>query len=440
MHGTSITERTTCDDYQSCLCLPQCARVGQERRLSEAMQAETGGPLQGVRVLDITTMFSGAFGATMMGDFGADVIKVELPGRGDTVRGMSPSAKGVPLPWTTLSRNKRTITLDIRKPAGRELLLRLVKESDVLIENFRPGTLDRWDLSYDVLKAANPGIIVVRVSGYGQTGPYASKAGFGTPATAFSGYTYVSGFPDRPPINQPTPLADYVTGLFACIAALMALYHRDAGAGNGEGQEADIALYESLFRLIEAFVPAYDQLGRVPERRGHAMETASPVGTYQCGDGGWVVMTASTQPTWERTAHAIGRPELIEDERFLTNELRVKHADELNAILEPWFAARTRDEAQRIMDEHGVPLAPILSIADIFENEQYKARENIIRVDHPTLGSVALPGLIPKFSGTPGAVKHPGPEQPGAFNREVYGELLGLSEDEQRRLAEEGVI
>ncbi len=404
------------------------------------MIGDKGGPLGGVRVLDITTMFSGAFGATLMGDFGADVIKVELPGRGDTVRGMSPSVNGVPLPWTVLSRNKRAITLDVRKPAGRDLLLRLVKTSDVLIENFRPGTLDRWDLSYDVLKQANPGIIVVRVSGYGQTGPYAEKAGFGTPATAFSGYTYVSGFPDRPPVNQPTPLADYVTGLFACIGALMALYHRDAGDGNGEGQEADVALYESLFRLIEAFVPSYDQLGRVPERRGHAMETASPVGTYQCRDGGWVVMTASTQPTWERTARAIGHPELVDDERFLTNELRVQHAADLNELLEPWFATRTRDEAQAIMDEHGVPLAPIMSIADIFENEQYAARENIIRIDHPTLGSVALPGLIPKLSRTPGAVKHPGPEQPGAFNQEVYGDLLGLSSEEIESLKSADVI
>jgi formyl-CoA transferase len=403
---------------------------------------DPGGALAGVRVLDITTMFSGAFAATLMGDFGADVIKVELPGRGDTVRGMSPSVDGVPLPWTVLSRNKRAITLDVRKPAGRELLLRLVSESDVLIENFRPGTLDRWELSYDVLKEANPGIIVVRVSGYGQTGPYREKAGFGTPATAFSGYTYVSGFPDRPPINQPTPLADYVTGLFACIAALLALYHRDAGEGAGDvqGQEADVALYESLFRLMEAFVPAYDQLGRVPERRGHAMETASPVGTYQCGDGGWIVVTASTQPTWERCARAIGRPHLVEDERFLTNELRVQHAADLNDLLIPWFAARTRDEAQAMMDEHGVPLAPILSIADIFENEHYAARENIIRVDHPTLGSVALPGLVPKLSRTPGRVTHPGPEQPGAFNDEVYGELLGLSDEERGRLAQDGVI
>ena len=404
------------------------------------MTDQRSGPLVGIRVLDITTMFSGAFGASLLGDFGADVIKVELPGRGDTVRGMSPSKDGVPLPWTVLSRNKRAITLDVRKAAGRELLLRLVGESDVLVENFRPGTLDRWDLSYDVLKEANPGIIVVRVSGYGQTGPYAAKAGFGTPATAFSGYTYVSGFPDRPPVNQPTPLADYVTGLFACIAALMALYHRDAGDGDGQGQEADVALYESLFRLIEAFVPSYDQLGRVPERRGHAMETASPVGTYQCSDGGWTVMTASTQPTWERCANAIGHPELIDDERFLTNELRVQHADDLNELLVPWFANRTRDEAQTVMDEHGVPLAPIMSIADIFENEQYKARENIIRVDHPTLGSVALPGLIPKFTRTPGAVTHPGPEHSGAFNAAVYGDLLGLSEAEIERLRGEDVI
>lgn len=384
-------------------------------------------------------MFSGAFGATLLGDFGADVIKVELPGAGDSVRGMSPAADGVPLPWTVLSRNKRTVSLDIRKPAGREIFLKLIGESDVLIENFRPGTLDRWDLPYETLKEANAGIIVVRVSGYGQTGPYREKAGFGTPATAFSGYTYVSGFPDRPPINQPTPLADYVTGLFAALAALMSLYHRDV-TGDGEGQEADIALYESLYRLMEAFVPAYDKLGRVPERQGHRMDTASPVGTYQCSDGGWIVMTASTQRTWERCAQAIGRPELINDERFLTNELRVKHAEDLDAIIRPWYESQPRDVAQRIMDEHGVPVSPINSIADIFENEQYKARENIIRVDHPVLGSVAMPGLIPKLSKTPGSVRHAGPPEVGAFNKDVYEGLLGLSEDDLRQLADEGVI
>lgn len=397
------------------------------------------GPLSGVRVLDIATMFSGAFGATLLGDFGADVIKVELPGRGDTVRGMSPTFEGVPLPWTTLSRNKRTITLDMRQPAGRELLLQLVAKSDVLIENFRPGTLDRWGLDYATLQTANPRIIVVRVSGYGQDGPYREKAGFGTPATAFSGYTYVSGFPDRPPINQPTPLADYITGVFATLASLMALYHRDVHH-DPEGQEVDLGLYEPLFRLMEAFVPAYDKLGRVPERQGHRMDTASPVGTYRTRDDGWIVMTASTQPTWERCARAIGHPELIDDARFLNNSLRVQHAAELAEYITAWYAARDRDEALAHMDAAGVPVSPINSIADLFSDPHIQARQNIIEVDHPTLGTVKMPGLIPKFSRTPGRVRHAGPPQLGAFNDEVYGGLLGLSDEERERLAADGVI
>ena len=397
------------------------------------------GPLSGVRVLDIATMFSGAFGASLLGDFGADIIKIELPGRGDTVRGMSPSFEGVPLPWTTLSRNKRTITLDMRQPAGRDLLLKLVAMSDVLIENFRPGTLDRWGLDYATLKEVNPGIIVVRVSGYGQTGPYREKAGFGTPATAFSGYTYVSGFPDRPPINQPTPLADYVTGVFAALSALLALYHRDAH-GDPEGQEVDLGLYEPLFRLMEAFVPAYDKLGRVPERQGHHMDTASPVGTYRTKDDGWVVMTASTQPTWERCALAIGRPELIDDPRFLDNGLRVQHAAELAEYITAWYAARGRDEALTLMDAAGVPVSPINSIADIFNDPHFQARENIIEVEHPTLGTVKMPGLIPKLSRTPGRVRHAGPPALGAFNDEIFGDLLGLAPDERERLREAGVI
>ncbi len=402
-------------------------------------ESTRSGPLAGVRVLDVATMFSGAFGATLLGDFGADVIKVELPGRGDSVRGMSPSFKGVPLPWTVLSRNKRTITLDVRKPAGQELLLKLAAESDILIENFRPGTLDRWDLSGETLRASNPGIIIVRVSGYGQTGPDSEKAGFGTPATAFSGYTYVSGFPDRPPINQPTPLADYLTGIFAALGAVMAIYHRDVH-DDPEGQEIDLALYEPLYRIMEAFVPAFDKLGRVPERQGHRMDTASPVGTYQTSDGRWVVMTASTQRTWERCAQAIGQPELVNDPRFLTNDLRVKNVDDLDAIIRPWYAARTRGDAQEIMDYYGVPLSAINSIADIFEHPHYQARENIVEVDHPQLGTVKMPGLIPKFSRTPGEIRHPGPAELGAFNTEIYQGLLRLSDAELAALEEEGVI
>ena len=397
------------------------------------------GPLAGVRALDIATMFSGAFGASLLGDFGADVIKIELPGSGDPVRQMAPRKGGTPLPWTALSRNKRSITLDVRQPEGRALLLRLVTISDVLFENFRPGTLDRWGLDYPTLQTANPGLIVVRVSGYGQTGPAASKAGFGTPATAFSGLTYLTGFPDRAPVNQPFPLADYVTGVFAALGALLALYQRDRH-GDAAGQEVDLALYESLFRLLEALVPAYDQLGSVPERRGNAMPIASPVGTFATRDGGWAVLTASTERTFQRFCEATGLTALLSDPRFASNEQRVLHNDELHTLIQEWFAARDRDAAIALIDAAGVPISPINSIADIFADPHYRARQNLITIEHPTLGAVTLPGIVPKLSRTPGAVRHAGAPELGAFNAEVYGDLLGLDTDELERLRAMGVV
>ena len=405
----------------------------------EHADAAMRGPMVGVRVLDIATMFSGAFGASLLADFGADVIKIELPDGGDPVRAMAPSKAGVPLPWTTLSRNKRSITLDVRQPLGRALLLRLVAVSDVLIENFRPGTLDRWGLDYATLSAANPRVIVVRVSGYGQSGPYAEKAGFGTPATAFSGLTYLTGYADRAPVNQPFPLADYVTGIFAALAAVMALYHRDAH-GDDAGQEVDLALYESLFRLLESLVPAYDQLGSVPERRGNAMPIASPVGTFATRDGGWAVLTASTERTFQRFCEATGLADLLADARFATNEARVQHNDALNARVQAWFAEHDRADAIALLDAAGVPISPINSIADIFVDPHYQARQNLIEVAHPTLGSVKLSGLVPKFSRTPGQVRHAGAPELGAFNAAVYGELLGLDAAELARLRVLGVV
>lgn len=389
-------------------------------------------------MLDLTTMFSGAFGASLLADFGADVIKIELPGSGDPVRAMSPAKDGVSLTWSVLSRNKRNVTLDLRRPAGSEMFLRLAAESDVLFENFRPGTLDRWGLDLETLRRANPGLIVVRVSGYGQTGPYASKAGFGTPATAFSGLTYMTGFPDRPPVNQPFPLADYATGVFAGLAALMALYHRDARGGGG--QEVDVALYESLFRMIETTVPAYDQLGIVAERRGNAMGVASPVGTFQTRDGRWVVLTASTDRTWTRLCEAMGANDLLDDPRFQTNEQRVRNNDDLDPLVATWFLSRDRDEAIATLDAAGVPVSPIYSVADICDDPHYAARDNVIELEHPLLGRLRMPGVIPHFSLTPGAVRHPGHPALGAFNDDVYGELLGLSREERERLTRDGVI
>jgi len=264
------------------------------------------GPLAGVRVIDLGTMFAGPFAASLMADFGADVLKVELPKVGDSNRGMAPVIKGVPGPWTILSRNKRSISLDIRKPKGKDILKRLVAGTDVVVENFRPDTLEGWGLGYDVLKAVNPKLIMVRISGYGQTGPYSHKAGFGTPATAFSGFTYLQGYPDRPPLSPPLAMADYVTGIFGAMAGAMALYHLRASEGQ-EGQQVDVALYETVFRILEQLVAEYDLTGKVRERAGHISQGAAPAGAFECGDGKWVIMVTSTDRTFNRLTEVDGQ-------------------------------------------------------------------------------------------------------------------------------------
>lgn len=397
------------------------------------------GPMVGVRVIDLGTVFAAPFAASLLGDFGADVIKVELPGVGDAVRGIAPIARGVPGPWTLLSRNKRCISLDIRKEKGKELLKRLVAGSDLVIENFRPGTLENWGLGYEVLKSVNPRIIMVRVSGYGQTGPYAHKAGFGTPATAFGGLTYMQGYPDRPPVSPPFPLADYVTGIFGALAAVMSLYHLEAHKG-AQGQQVDIALYESVFRLLETSVVQYDLTGKARERAGHALQESAPAGAFQCKDGKWVILVTSTERTFARLAEVMGRTDLLSDPRFDTNPHRVEHREEVLALVQDWFSRQSFDEVTRLLDENGVPVSPIPSMADIFEDPQYKARENLIQVEHPILGRVTMPGIIPKFSGTPGAVRFPGPLAIGEHNREIYQGELGLSPEEFEALQAENVI
>ena len=397
------------------------------------------GPLVGVRVIDLGTMFAGPFAASLMADFGADVIKVELPKVGDSHRGMPPVVKGVPGPWTILSRNKRCISLDIRKERGRQILKRLVATADVVVENFRPGTLEGWGLGYDVLKQVNPKLIMVRISGYGQTGPYAQKAGFGTPATAFSGLTYMQGFPDRPPVSPPLALVDYITGTFGAMAAVMALYHLKVH-GDPEGQEVDIALYESIFRYLESVVAEYDLTGKIRERGGHISQGAAPAGAFQCRDGKWVVMVTSTDRTFSRLAEVMGRPELLTDPRFDTGPHRAEHREEITAIVQDWFSKYPAAEALKILDENGVPVSPIYSIADIFQDPQYRARENLVQVEHPILGKVTMPGIIPKFSKTPGEIRFPGPARVGEHNLEIYQGELGLSPEELESLRAEGVI
>lgn len=397
------------------------------------------GPLVGVRVIDLATVFAAPFAATLLADFGADVIKIELPGSGDAVRAFSPISKGVPGPWTTISRNKRCISLDIRKEKGKELLKKLVARSDLLIENFRPGTMEKWGLGYDVLKQVNPRLVMVRISGYGQTGPHSGKAGFGTPSTAFGGLTYMQGYPDRPPVSPPVPLADYMTGIFGALAAVMALYHLK-GREDVEGQQVDLALYESVFRVLETAIVQYDLTGTVRERAGHALQESAPNGAFLCKDGKWVILGTSTERTFARLAEVMERVDLLSDPRFDTNPHRVEHREEILAIVQKWVSQFTYSELQKLADENGIPVSPIQSMADIFEDPHYKARANLIQVEHPVLGKVTMPGIVPKFSGTPGAVRFPGPVAIGAHNREVYVDELGLSIEELESLKAEDVI
>jgi formyl-CoA transferase len=401
------------------------------------LPVSTSGPLVGFRVLDISTMIAAPFSAALLADFGAQVIKVELPGQGDTLRSVAPMFADRSLYWSVLGRNKCCITLDLRLPRGRELFLELVRRSDAILENFRPGTLERWDLSYDTLKTTNPDIVLVRVSGYGQDGPYRDKAGFGTPAAAIGGLTYITGYADRAPVNVPIALADYLAGLFGALGATTALLERERNRQGG--QSVDISLYESVFRLLEPLVPAYGKNGHVRERNGNRTGQSSPIGSYPTADGGYMVLSVSTERVWLRMTEAMGHPEWANDPRFASNPQRTAHADQVDALVAGWFAEHTAGEAQRILDAAGVPVSPIYSIADIFADAHYQARGDIIRPEDPTIGAIPMPAVLPRFSRTPGAVRFPGPPL-GAHNTEVYGGLLGLSDTELAQLRQDGII
>lgn len=394
--------------------------------------------LEGVRVLDIASVLASPFAAALLGDYGAEVIKVELPGTGDTMRNLGPFDRGVSLWFNSVGRNKKSITLDMRKPQGKELLKRLVATSDVLCENFRPGTLEEWGLGYDTLSEVNPRLVMLRVSGYGQTGPHAAKAGFGMSAGAFAGLTYITGSPDRPPESPPFSLSDYVAGMFGAIGVLTALYYRD-GRRRERGQYIDVGLYEAVFRLLEHLPGEYAKLGVVRERRGNRLGLAVPVGVYRTGDDKWVAMTCSTDRVFARLVAAMGQPELAQDQRFDTNPHRVANQDECEGMVAAWIGERSAREVCRILDEAGVPVGPVNSIADIMEDPQFKARENVVTVKHPLIGDVPVPNVVPKFSLTPGQVRSASPLL-GQHNEEVYSGLLGLSADELESLKAAAVI
>ncbi|MDR7485033.1 MAG: CoA transferase [Armatimonadota bacterium] len=394
-------------------------------------------PLDGLLVLDLSTIVSGGTTTSVLADFGARVIKVEHPRGGDPLRAWGPARDGVSLWWKVLSRNKESITLDLRAPRGQELLRALAARADALVENFRPGTLERWHLGPEVLEAINPRLVVVRISGFGQTGPYRDRPGFGTIAEAMSGYVALSGFPDGPPLLPPMPLADEVCGLLGAAAVLAAIHYRDHGGGRG--QVIDLSLYEPLFRLLIPYIPQCALLGEVQQRTGNRFPGAAPRNLYQAGDGEWVAISATSQRTFERLAQAMGRPDLIVDPRFADNAGRIAHADALDAIIQDWMRALPLDEVLRRLGDAEAVAGPVYDTRRILADPHYAAREDVVTVADDELGAIPMPAVIPRFSRTPGQVAFAGPPL-GAHNDRVYGDMLGLTREEMARLHAEGVI
>jgi len=394
------------------------------------------GPLAGLTVLDLSTIVSGGTATSMLADFGARVIKIEHPKAGDPLRSWGPFAGGQSLWWKIMSRNKQSITLNLSQARGQELLGAMTERADLLVENFRPGTLERWGLDPDRLRERAPRLIVVRISGFGQTGPYRHRPGFGTIAEAMSGLVAISGFPDSPPLVPALPLADEIAGLTGAMAAMMAVHHRDV---TGRGQIVDVSLYEPLFRLLVPYVTQYHSLGIRAQRIGNAFPDAAPRNLYRARDDTWIALSATSQRVFERLAAAIERPDLLSDARFADNAGRVRHRDALDAIIAEWMAARAGDEALARLEESGAVAGPVYDVPRILEDPHYAARDDIIAVPDADAGELRMVGVVPKFSETPGAVRTAGPAL-GEHNREIYGGWLGLSDDEIARLHHEEVI
>lgn len=391
--------------------------------------------LEGIRVLDIATVIAAPWAAGIMADFGAEVIKIEMPGRGDAFRAMGPLKDGVSIRWPSMGRNKKTITLDFHYEEGKKIFMDLVAKSDVVIENFKTGTLDKWGIGVEEMRKVNPNIIVTHVTGYGQTGPNKGLAGLGMPLQAFSGMVYLQGYPDRPPVSPPFPLADYVAGLNAVIGTMLALYHRDAM--QGKPQEVDISLYEGIFRMEESFVAQYDQLGIVRERAPHSTGASMPIGTFETKDGRWVIMVCSTNPVFWHLCDAMERP----DWRPKYDLAKDRLADPkpiMDAVIE-WFKSQTYAEVKAKCDKCGVPLSAVYNTKDIFEDPQYAYRNDILEVPCEEFGSIKMPGVFPVLTETPGEVKWAGPKL-GAYNDEIYKGMLGLGDAELAELKEKNII
>ncbi|WP_329574178.1 CaiB/BaiF CoA transferase family protein [Streptomyces sp. NBC_01361] len=395
----------------------------------------TPAPLQGLRVLDLATLFAGPLAATMLGDFGADVIKVEHPRKPDPSRGHGPSKDGVGLWWKLLGRNKRNITLDLSTRGGREILLKLVADADVLIENFRPGTLEKWNLGWEELSAANPRLVLTRVTGFGQFGPYSRRPGFGTLAEAMSGFAALTGEPDGPPTLPPFGLADSIAALSTSYAVMAALQGRER---TGRGQVVDMAIIEPMLTVIGPQPIWYDQLGYVQPRTGNRSTNNAPRNTYRTSDDKWVAVSTSAQSIAERVMRLVGRPELIDKAWFETGSGRAGHADELDAAVGSWIARHSRDDVLAAFEKAEAAIAPVFDIRDVMEDEQYQALDSITEVPDPELGTVKMQNVLFRLSETPGAIRWAG--RPHGADTDEILTGLGLSPSEITTLREAGAL
>jgi crotonobetainyl-CoA:carnitine CoA-transferase CaiB-like acyl-CoA transferase len=398
------------------------------------------GPLAGVKVLELGTLIAGPFAARMMAEFGADVIKVEATEGGDPIRSWRHLHDGTSLWWYVQARNKRSITLNLKDPRAQQIAQQLALDADIVVENYRPGVLEKWGVGFDQLRALNPATIMVRLSGYGQTGPMRDKPGFGAIGESMGGIRYVSGHPDRPPVRIGISIGDSIAALHGVIGALMALRHRDAtgGRGKGEGQMIDVALYEAVFNLMESTVPEYDQAGVVRARTGGSLPGIVPSNTYTCADGQAIVVAGNGDAIFKRLMHAIGRVDLANDPQLERNDGRVKRTAEIDEAIQAWCERRDIDAALAVLDAADVPVSRIYSVANMFADAQFAARGMIERHPLPDGSSLAVPAVTPKLSATPGGTRWLGPGL-GQHTAEVLGDL-GFSCEQIAALRSTGAI
>ncbi len=400
---------------------------------ADSAASNASGPLAGLRVIELGQLIAGPFCGQLLGDLGAEVIKVEQPGSGDPMREWG---QGRPVWWPVIARNKKCVTLNLRDPKGQALLKRLIADADVVIENFRPGTLEKWGLGYDVLAAGNPRLIMARVSGFGQTGPYAHRAGYGSIGEAMGGIRNLAGDPDRPPSRVGLSIGDSLAATFACLGVLAALHHREQ---SGRGQVVDSAIFEAVLAMMESTIPEYTEGGTIRERSGAILPKIAPSNVYPSSDGEMIVMGANQDSVFARLCEAMGEPELAQDARYASHTARGEHQAELDEHISRWTVTLPAEELLSTLEQHGVPAGRIYRAPEMLADPHFQARDAIVSVAHDKLANLKMQNVFPKFSLTAGSIRWPGPDL-GAHNQEIYRDVLGLSDAEIAELEQAGIV